>query len=166
MKRVLFVDPGEKCGWVRAVVDDQGNWSEVRHGITAWKPFVLSLFERQAKFDRGYDVIGYEVFRLYRTHALQQIGSDMQTSQCIGAIRLIGWLSGVRVVSQGANVKRTARGSAPRWLKDYLAAFPKAHDEAHDEDALLHLWAWTFKNYDVDPRRHRADITSKEGKDD
>jgi len=172
-KRVLWIDPGEKCGWARALVDDAGNWTELRHGITPWRKFVLALYKVQltsaeSELEAGrwpvpYDLIGYEVFRLYRSHALQQIGSDMQTSQCIGAIRLIGWLSGARIASQGASVKRAARASSPAWLKDYLAKFPKSHDEAHDEDALLHLWQWTFARHDVDPTTHNAqmDLSAK-----
>ena len=170
MKRVLFIDPGEKCGWARADVDDQGNWSEVRHGITPLKEMALALY--RAQMDTGtcfsyvpsdrpstaYDVIGYERFVLFKSHALQQAGSDMQTSQMVGMIRLIAWLSGTRLVSQGADVqgpRGSARASAPRWLKDYLSKFPKRHDESHDASALRHLWAWCFKNYDVDPSTHR-----------
>jgi len=59
-------------------------------------------------------------------------------------------------ISQGANAKKPALRSAPAWLKAYLEKFPKLHDEAHDYDALLHLWAWTFKNYDVDPASHQG----------
>jgi hypothetical protein len=156
MKSIIFIDPGEKCGWVRADVDDKGNWHRVRHGITPLKDMAITLNDKQNvdAYAPVYDVIGYEVFRLYKTHALQQVGSDMQTSQMVGMIRLIAWLSGSKIVSQGANAKRPAEASAPPWLKKYLAKFPKRHDEAHDYDALLHLWSWTFKNYDVNPRTH------------
>lgn len=161
MKRVLFIDPGEKVGWARADVAENGDWTDLRHGITSWKEFVTAVYGRQLKtFDvfapPPYDVIGYEVFRLYATHAKALIGSDMQTSQCIGAVRLIAWLSGTKLVSQGANVKKSAEASAPPWLTKHLSKLPKRHDEAHDYDALLHLWHWTFKHHDVDPASHQG----------
>lgn len=156
MKRVLAVDPGEKCGWARAEVDSQGNWHNMRHGISPWREFAIRWYRTQLTEDEPYEVLIYERFALYRSHALQLVGSDMQTAQCIGALRLVGWLSGTRLVSQGATIKASATRSAPRWLTDYIATFPRTHDEAHDADALLHLWHWTFKHHDVIPRMHRG----------
>jgi hypothetical protein len=159
--RVIAIDPGKLCGWVAADVDDTGEWGNLEHGILPAKELILRLYSDQTHggphgVGAKYDVIVYEDWVLYRKHAEEYIGSDMPYSQIIGQIRMIGWLSNTRVVKQGAAAKTNARKQlAAYWptistLQQSIEA--RAHKDAHDGDAILHLWAWTVKHYYV--RKH------------
>lgn len=141
--RVLAIDPGEKCGWARADVYPDLTFENVRHGITPLKDFAHTLMKRGANYDRFV----YEVFRLYPSAAQKLIGSDMQTAQVVGMIRQAAWWHGIDLSSQGAAIKKVARSTAPPWLQEILQRLPKTHDDAHDGDALLHLWYWAWDKY-------------------
>ena len=118
------------------------------HGIAHLRDFALKLHERI----NDYDVIVYESFRIYPAAAKHLIGSDVPTAQLVGMIRLLGWLSGTELVSQGANRKKVAEQTAPDWLLREIEKLPKTHDEAHDGDALLHLWQYYFAEH-FDPTK-------------
>lgn len=159
MLRVLSVDPGEKVGWATATVDESlmvpipvmgasglvnGPQLEVvNHGISSLKAFALKL---HALTD-PYDIVIYETWRLSARAGRLLVGNDMQTSQLIGIIRLYGWLNGVELVAQPPSAMNTARKTAPPWLQEIIDNEPKAHDDAHNVSALLHLWTWYWGKY-------------------
>jgi hypothetical protein len=164
--KILAIDPGERVGWATGEIlwlgpdgKHYGEYAKLpqefdnelkrdlvvrQHGITALKPFALKLDEVFA----DYDVIVYERFVLASGKAKELAGSDMQTSQLIGMIRLNGWRHPqVKLVAQWPANMATAEKSAPPWLREILDGLPKAHDDSHDGSALLHLWYWFWKRY-------------------
>ena len=161
--RIIFLDPGKLTGWAAADVDDAGEWHDFEHGIMGEKEVVLWLAKKQHVCFRhadarpvAFDAIGYEDWVLYARHAVEYIGSDMPYSQQIGQYRLIAWLSNAKLYVQGADRKnvalRQARAFRPELFEQVTAIQARAHKDAHDGDAILHLWGWTVDHYPV--RRH------------
>jgi hypothetical protein len=157
---VLVLDPGEKVGYARADIDEHGNWTDVRHGITPLWDMAEAVADSQgvvSSAGRGYDVIVVETWRLYQSHAKILIGSTFPSVQFIGAIKLICKLTGTEYVEQPASmqgVKSTGEESLGlvRLKIDYpeyyeLATRPVAHDDGHDQSALAHMAAFTFKRF-------------------
>src|SRR5690242_8713487 len=115
MKRVLALDPGDRVGWARADIADDGTWSNLQHGIEDLKPMALrvnSALVPEYIYDEdcgrvlcgppGYDVVVCERWALYPTHAKVMIGSEIPSAQFIGMVKLSCWLAGVPLVMQGA----------------------------------------------------------------
>lgn len=152
--RVLAVDPGERVGWaVGNCILDTGTTPDTRlevedHGIHFLKDFALAadLAIRNGK----YDYVVVEPFRIRPEKAKSFIGNDMPTIQLIGMLRLACWVSGTPYVESPPSNKTTARMSLRHGGDDIaarLAKLPKSHDDAHDGDALLHLWNFYFERY-------------------
>ena len=150
--RILALDPGERVGWARAVVAPDGSWSELRHGITPLKDMALAV----SKAD--YDVIVCEDWRLRPATARNFIGSSFPSVQFIGMVRLCCWLSNTKLVMQGADTKSTAdKTMAQLWPAMYeKVSASRAHDDAHDMDAIRHLWFYTYRNTDGIPQPQEA----------
>ena len=156
--RVIAIDPGKLCGWAAADIDENGEWGNLTHGILPAKEMVLKLHELQVNDDEPpeFDIIIYENWTLFRDHVEEFIGSDMPYSQTVGQIRFIGWLSHTRVVKSEPHMKTNARKSLRAWwpevygLQQSIEA--RSHKDAHDGDAILHLWAWTRDNFNT--RKH------------
>lgn len=157
-EKILAIDPGERVGWAVGLVWDDTYTGELtpdpmvmtpaftvgNHGISGLKDFAVKLHEAAAT----YDTIVYESWRLYPGHARSSIGSDMQTSQLIGMIRLAAWLNPkVKLKAYNATVKKTARKTAPKVIEKIIDKEPKAHDDAHNVDALLLLWHYYWESY-------------------
>lgn len=164
MLKILSVDPGEKVGWATAEVDEDhvipydlaGHASGdtipmvpkltiVNHGISSLKPFAIKLSNHMD----DYDVVIYETWRLSARAGKLLIGNDMQTSQLIGMIRMVGWqcLGRTTLYPQAPAVMTTARKTLPPGLQETIDNEPKAHDDAHNVSALLHLWHWYWSTY-------------------
>lgn len=171
--RVIALDPGKLTGWAAADVDDAGEWHDFEHGIMGEKEVVLWLADQQLHYqhsidyrspdggwyrvaDPEFDAIVYEDWVLYQKHAAEYIGSDMPYSQQIGQYRLIAWLSDTKIYKQGADRKNVAlrqmRAFRPELATQVEDIMARAHKDAHDGDAILHLWGWTVDHYPV--RRH------------
>jgi hypothetical protein len=141
--KILAIDPGERVGWATGEVLD-GELTVKTHGITALRDFAIKLAESFG----NYDVVVYETWRLTQKGARVSIGSDMQSSQLVGMIRLLAWLNPkVKLVSQPPAAKSTAERTLPEWLREKIAKLPKAHDDAHDGDALLHIWKFYWERF-------------------
>lgn len=148
-ERVLAIDPGERVGWAAGTVDD--GVTDITQGVHALMDFAVALdrkLDNSAKKldDSGggvdnYDVIVYETWRLYPAMARKMVGNDMQPAQLVGIIRFLARKHGVRLVSQGANIKEIAMKSMPEYIKQRMVAC----SEQHDKDALMHLWYYAFK---------------------
>lgn len=150
----LAIDPGERVGWANGLIhphhfqaDQSGREHDLGAGLQVegqgvhdLKTFALKMFESFA----NYDVVIYETWRLYPGHAKAMVGNDMQPSQLVGMIRLASWLNPkVKLVSQGATIKKTATKTMPAYIKDRFAL----STEQHDQDALMHLWFYCWENY-------------------
>jgi hypothetical protein len=167
--RVLSLDPGERVGWARADVHEDGTWTDLRHGITPLRDMAIAVAdsfgiaaEYFSKSDvcggSEYDVVIVEDWRLRPAEAKHFVGSSFPSVQFIGAVRLCCWLSGTKLVMQGASTKKTADKSMAALRPDLYAKVttPRAHDDAHDMDAIRHLWFHTFKHYPVEIRKEAA----------
>lgn len=170
--KVLAIDPGERVGWAHGVIEDRvrlggpplrgfqqesGVLPEATiqtetfkalevtgHGITALKPFALKL----ARVIHDYDVVVYERWALAAGMAKQLAGSEMATSQLIGVIRYLSWVTpGVTLIGQWPAEMKTARKTLPPEIEGIIEMLPAAHDDSHDESALLHLWRYYQKRY-------------------
>lgn len=142
MTDIIAIDPGERVGWATGIVHpgDDPRLEITNQGVHALKDFALKLGESINK----YDVVVYETWRLYPGFQKQMTGNDMQPSQLIGMIRYLTWItSGVKLVSQGAQIKNTAMKTMPQEIKDRM----EHSTEQHDKDALMHLWYYYFRRH-------------------
>lgn len=144
MERVLAIDPGERVGWARGLINTEtGEPVEVSRGVSSLKDFALALHKR---ID-NYDTVVYETWRLYASKAKEQAGSDMQSSQLVGMIRLCAWLHPkIKLVSQGAKIKKVSLVTMEKNAPDLYASL-ETSSEQHDQDALMHLWHYAWSNY-------------------
>ncbi|MGZ6570493.1 MAG: hypothetical protein ACXVHB_05810 [Solirubrobacteraceae bacterium] len=164
MKRVLALDPGDKVGWARADIHDDGTWENVRHGITPLKPMALAVHRSLVPPSplrpvAEYDAVVMERWALYAHKAKAMIGSEIPSAQFIGMVKMSCWLAGVPCVMQNAakvnsnrsDVLAPAEASMKKLRPELfeLVTQPGAHDDQHDLVALKHLWAYTFDNYPV-----------------
>jgi hypothetical protein len=150
---VLALDPGERVGWACAYIWADGEWGDMKHGITPLKDMALAVHRKIT----DYDVVVYETWRLAADKARSFAGSDFPSVQFIGAVKAAAWLNPhVRLVSQGPRLKTTAEKTAPPELRKLLKRMPKSHDDAHDGDALLHLWHYTWTKFVNSPALAQA----------
>ena len=134
-------------GWARGTITD-GVVDIEAHGYTPWQDFVIAFYHRMN--DDPYDTVVYESWRLRKSSAMELVGSDLQSSQCIGAIKLSCWLaqqSGrvVRVRNQEPAIKNIIDS-----MKGGTGYLPKS-DKEHNKDAVRHLWYFAVKEEGVKP---------------
>lgn len=148
--QILAIDPGEKVGWAHGEVVGS-TLCVIDHGIATLKHLAVALAGRPAPVAVAaldqYDIVIYEQWRLAAYAAKALIGSDMQTSQLIGMIRLLGWLHDVKLVSQAPGDMEIGERCAPPTVTAILGTLPKSHDESHDGSALKHLAAYWYRHY-------------------
>lgn len=162
MTRVLALDPGDRVGWARADVAEDGTWTDLRHGITPLREMAFAIDEALDTHSHPdypddccqYDVVVCEDWRLYPDKAKDFIGSTFPSVQFVGMVRLCVWQSSAKLVMQGANTKKTADKAMKVCMPDLYAKVttPRAHDDAHDMDALRHLFFWTFQHTTLAPK--------------
>lgn len=122
------------------------------HGISFLKDMALAVY-RSLIVNGTYDVVVCEDWRLSARHAKRLIGSNMQSSQFIGMVRLCCWVANVQLVMQPPAAMSTAERAlncghpSADDIRHRLSKLPKSHDDSHDGSALLHLWAWFFGRY-------------------
>ena len=133
-EHILAIDPGHETGWARGMILND-RLTVTGHGWTPWKEFVMALYNTKEE----YDTIVYESWRLRAAEARSLIGSDLQSSQAIGAIKLVAWTRGIKLVTQEPSDKSTAN----RWIAAAGITLPKS-DVEHNRDALRHLYYYYF----------------------
>lgn len=156
---VLALDPGERVGWARAVLYEDGSWKELRHGITPLKDMALAVASSAGQ----YDTIVMESYRIQASKAKQHIGSEVLSLQFIGMVRLSAWMAASpRLVMQPPfPAKKTGFKVAPPEVQEILARMPKTHDDSHDADALAHLAYYWFNKYvpeDTEVRKENGKV--------
>lgn len=137
-ERVLVIDPGDRTGWARTVIEDD-EIIEVSNGVSNLKDFALKLYEVAG----DYDTIVYETWRLRPDMAKKMVGNDFQPVQLIGMIRLMAWVHGTKLKSLAPSVKSTGRKVMPSILSDRLSY----SSEEHDKDALDLLSYYWWEKY-------------------
>lgn len=80
------------------------------------------------------DELIIEEFILYDRDIGKQAWSKLQTSQLIGALKLIAWMFRIPVIEQGAYVKKPTR----KQLK--ARGIMQVGKVIHEKDAELHLY--------------------------
>lgn len=143
-QRLLAIDPGELVGWAVGSTAQSGELALLRHGITPLKEFAVKL---ESAFST-YDVVIYEKYGLVKSRNRE--GSEMPTIQLIGMIRLLSWINpDVTLVKQSPSLKRTADKAIAAGdsddFKNLIARESGVHDDAHDIDAIRHLYYWWWK---------------------
>jgi hypothetical protein len=143
-------------GWARADVRPDGSWTDLRHGITPLRDMALAA--HASIVDGRYDVVVMEDWKLFPAMAAQFIGSGFPSVQFIGAVRLCCWVSGTKLVMQGAATKKPTLEIMQSVDPELYAKVtqPIKHDDGHDLDALIHLFRWTWKNTSLVPPRKAA----------
>jgi hypothetical protein len=91
-------------------------------------------------------VIVCEDFFLYPNKAMQQVYSNMETSQMIGRIKEFAAKNGITVVMQKALIKPTGY----KWLG--LKPLPKSNPSNHEFDAHVHFMYWLIRMGKIDAR--------------
>ena len=134
---VMAVDPGIDTGVARGLRNGDGTLEVQFHGWMPWKQFLLALYNSVL----DYDTLVYESWRLRAKEARSLIGSDLQSSQCIGGIKLIAWTRNIKLVTQEPSDKPTAN----RWIEAHGIVLPDSPVE-HNRDALRHLYYYHYKN--------------------
>lgn len=139
---IIAIDPGIETGYAIGSVDDN-KLTLVKHGWSPWKAFVLAFHERM--MEDPYDVVVYESWLLQASKAKQMIGSDMQSSQAIGAIHLSTWLAmraghKVKLVTQHPAHKTPANA----WIQKLGLYLPTSEVE-HNRDGIRHLYYYCIK---------------------
>jgi len=137
-ERVLVVDPGDRTGWARCVIEHGVITPDsVVHGVHPLKDFALKLAESIT----NYDHVVYETWRLRPDMAKKMIGNDFQPSQLIGMVRLLCWQNPtIRLHSLGPNTKTTGHKVMPDFIRERLQHCSEEHDQ--DALALLSYWWW------------------------
>jgi hypothetical protein len=129
---------------------DENYISDVKHGVLPCKEMALHLNTLQFDADiPASDVIVYETWRPRpKQGSMAWIqGNELLSAQLVGQIRLLGWLSGAKLVGYGPDRKHVAMKSMHADLRDRM----EGCHEMHDQDALMHLWMYAFENWVTDP---------------
>ncbi len=129
---VLAVDPGDRhVGFAE--------WWTGELSIRCWEEDAAGAVDSVRRLIRNtqdswcYDIaLVVEAFQLYGDRAAAQIGSAMETSQMIGALKLTADQLGVEFVGQGALVKAAMRAQMK-------ARGIQLRGSTHARDAGLHL---------------------------
>ncbi len=135
--RIVAIDPGEIHVGVALFLGDKC--------YEAYEVTPDELFKRLETWLEGdaIDVLVVESFQLYEDKAMDQVGSEMGTCECIGVIkylhsRLAG--PGVTLVMQPAGIKEATASILRRKKRVSLAKSRRAG--GHAFDAELHGWKW------------------------
>jgi hypothetical protein len=144
-KYIVAFDPGERTGFVAFTVDQSFD-PETGNGLRVVDQGVLTVRQVARQLSEilaPADVVTYETWRLYATHAQEMIGNDMQPSQVVGMIRYEAWKQKKKVVSHGADIKGVAWKTMPQWLRDHM----DLSSEQHDKDAIMHGWYIVWRHH-------------------
>lgn len=142
---LLAFDPGERTGWVKCQVTPDfdpktgAGFAVLDQGVLTVRQVGLMLHA----LVKDADVVVYETWRLYQTHAQQMIGNDMQPSQVVGMIRYEAWNQNRKIRNNGADIKGVAYKTMPQWLKDHM----DLSTEQHDKDAIMHAWYYAWRQH-------------------
>lgn len=126
------------------------NWLAVQQGVCL-PPRETTLFYDDKK--PAFDIIVYETWRPRPiAGSMNWIqGNPLLTSQLIGMIRLIGWLSGAVLRGQGPDAKKAAFAQIESGMPGTAILRRRIHSstEQHDKDALAHLWRYYREHWRV-----------------
>lgn len=147
IKTVLGIDPGKNIGFARYDVEDKKVLTQFDKTMD-WDLFVIvldgiSVMARERR-DEEPIVVVVEDFRLFATKAGDQIGSRMDASQVIGAVRyVVGASKGrMQLVMQQPSVNYTAA----LWSGRGVDIVQKKGHLPDNVSAANHAHFWLVKN--------------------
>jgi hypothetical protein len=139
VSRIIAFDPGEQTGWAYADLSSEG-LANVQFGYDAWKVVAMQFLQAQLG-ERPFDIVVYESWRLRAANAMALVGSDLPSSQCVGAIKMAAWHSNTFICTSEPSNKPVI--DSFMGGTDYL---PARDQVEHYRDALRHLyWYAAFK---------------------
>ncbi len=148
-RRLCAIDPGDVHVGVAEFIESDDDWECVQAYEMGWE----GAIDRVASFLVGgqLDVLVVESFRLYADEAKAQIGSEMQTAQCIGAIRYLHAKAANRQRQQGAIVTELAMQpasiqKATRAILKAKGVLSESNGNPHALSAELHGWHWILRH--------------------
>lgn len=139
MAYLMAIDPGWTIGF--ATFDEVGSLVDLGQ-VTGFDEYLDWLNAQEPAA-----VIVYEDFTLFRKRALQQSGSNMITSQAIGATRAKAKEWGADIVKQPANILPVAEKFAGFTVKS-----KGAHTKTHGWSAYCHGIYYLVKSNRLTPR--------------
>lgn len=141
MKLVVAIDPGgEHVGWCEGLVYQDGT-VYVDH-LQEYDP--AGALDRAEGVFPTADTIVIESFRLYPDKAKMLVGSEMETSQLIGALRYLARRSGREPVMQPASIKVPTESVMRHRGVRHLAVSRGLG--GHVKDAETHLFQYVYRN--------------------
>lgn len=148
---LLAVDPGDVHVGLAEFIETADEWECIAAYELGW----TEALDRVALLlGGGYiQTLVVESFRLYADEAKAQIGSEMQTAQCIGAIRYLVSLQHRRADRIGTD--RVELAMQPASIQKATTAICKAkgvefesHGNPHARSAELHGWHNVLRRFD------------------
>lgn len=138
MRFVMAIDPGDKH--VGLAIWTTGATRHSAMEKDASLPMVDSVAVTLAGLvEKVACILVVERFSLYKNKAQSQAGSNMATSQMIGALKYVAWKLDIPVVEQGADIKKPMRAQMrARGIK-------QVGKGGHARDAELHLAHYCLK---------------------
>lgn len=130
----LAIDPGHTSGW--ATFDQDGvfrAWGQLA-GLDDLDDFLLALSPKPC-------TVIVEEYRLYKSKAIQQSGSKLETVQAIGVIKTHARRWKAAVIEQRADIKAIAE----KWSGHSAKGIP--HSQSHKVDAMNHGTYFLVKNH-------------------
>lgn len=149
IESVLAIDPGDKhVGW--ASWQREGNHRNAGE-VTAGEPTWALLDRIWTETGTENTVLVIEEFRLYPDKAPSLSYSRLDTSELIGALKMLARLHQVPWVEQGASIKKPTK----RMAKSRAITLGAAAAGPHAADAELHLLHFLMKTglLQGDPKR-------------
>ena len=118
--KILAIDPGETSGVCIFNTPNEYKTLSIKKSLVDVANIIL---------DTKPDVLVFERFALYPTHAKSLVWDEMYTSQTIGVIKYICEINNIKYFTQSASDKEYVV-----YPKDYT--FPNDHER----DAYGHAW--------------------------
>lgn len=141
MKLIIAIDPGgAHVGWCEGLVHEDGT-VYIDH-LQEYDP-AGSLTRAEDVFPKA-DTVVIETFRLYPDKAKMLVGSEMETSQLIGALKYLARRSGREPVMQPASIKVPTESLMRHRGVRHLAVSRGLG--GHVKDAETHLYQFVYRN--------------------
>ena len=133
-QKFISFDPGDVH--VGVAVFDQGRCIQCMEQTPLGS---LQMLLRLLK-NNELDHVVIERYQLYPNKAMLQSGSDMLTSQLIGAMRALAWLHDVPVTLQQAALKKPAESLIKRRGIQRLSDGEGGHAKDAESHGYIYLW--------------------------
>lgn len=141
MKLVVAIDPGgAHVGWCEGLIYEDGT-VYVDH-LQEYDPDG-ALDRAEAVFPNA-DVVVIESFRLYPDKAKTLVGSEMETSQLIGALKYLARRNAREPIMQPASIKAPTESLMRHRGVRHVAVTRGLG--GHVKDAETHLYQYVYRN--------------------